>query len=787
MTKTGLTNADFARLFCSENTGNIPSKPDLIEISESSFPFPEEKEEVTITRDDNCIRHVDDPKTSKKQMKKVKSSKRGAVNASSAHLADWEKHTKGFGKKMLEKMGFSGRLGKDEKGVSSIIEVVQRPKQAGIGFGKTSDPREAKKNRVSQEGIYDDNSRPNNEGEVPTADDSMWRKRKLITDTKNRKRYRSVTNVLQTSFEASSTYLERIVDMRGTQVRHFSDMASVCRHSSEQAKMDECKLGEELIYNLQLVVDSAGKDIQYLRRAADEAEGEALKAAIEVNTVSSKLEQEKCRLVKLEGFLSSLQQTDRALDLPAVETIFSVMSSLQIIRSDFPDEFDAHNLFDIVPSLVIPSLQAQLSGIQLLREDDNDMILEQIRLLHSFFIENESVDCDPIRNPRHCSLPRRSKFQYGKLSAQGGAIYNHILEETLWTASYQCITMQWNVFDPEACILFYSKFRPYLTETFAQAFLGKLILPRLRKACLQWTWSTDTPSVSIYNWVSPWTEHLDAHMEVLYVDIRVALGNALNQWHPSDISMLHHVFPWREVWGEEQYSRFTHRHVMRRLIRTLHREFDINPKKQSLDVLKWILAWKEHLPDYQSIAFFEGEFFPRWLHVLRKWILGKPNLTEIAQWYSGWKQFFMKQKLATEPRLMIHFHGALFMIEKLYESSEEVIPVLNQMAPKSYQEAIACVDDRRAKSFEEAKRKRAFQKRASGLSCNQSSSVGLRDVVEHLAINYDLVFKPKGTHDGQPVYSFGSHNIIIEQGVVFVDKGKGDFVPIDVEKLVNQN
>ncbi|KAJ0409151.1 hypothetical protein ATCC90586_004684 [Pythium insidiosum] len=64
----------------------------------------------------------------------------------------WEKHTKGFGLKMMAKMGFTGRLGKDEKGVSTTIEVVQRPAQMGLGFGSFKEASALKQNkRVERE------------------------------------------------------------------------------------------------------------------------------------------------------------------------------------------------------------------------------------------------------------------------------------------------------------------------------------------------------------------------------------------------------------------------------------------------------------------------------------------------------------------------------------------------------------------------------------------------------------------------------------------------------------
>ncbi|XP_061990823.1 uncharacterized protein LOC133709176 isoform X1 [Rosa rugosa] len=53
----------------------------------------------------------------------------------SADFRSFEVHTKGFGSKMLAKMGFieGGGLGKDGQGRSEPIEAVQRPKSLGLG------------------------------------------------------------------------------------------------------------------------------------------------------------------------------------------------------------------------------------------------------------------------------------------------------------------------------------------------------------------------------------------------------------------------------------------------------------------------------------------------------------------------------------------------------------------------------------------------------------------------------------------------------------------------------
>lgn len=56
-----------------------------------------------------------------------------------AKRPDWEKHTKGIGFNLLQKMGFKGRLGKSETGMSAPVTVDRRPDGLGLGFGSKKD------------------------------------------------------------------------------------------------------------------------------------------------------------------------------------------------------------------------------------------------------------------------------------------------------------------------------------------------------------------------------------------------------------------------------------------------------------------------------------------------------------------------------------------------------------------------------------------------------------------------------------------------------------------------
>ncbi|XVE63588.1 hypothetical protein DITRI_Ditri07aG0031800 [Diplodiscus trichospermus] len=72
---------------------------------------------------------------------------------SSASFGAFEVHTKGFGSKMMAKMGFveGGGLGKDGQGMAQPIEVIQRPKSLGLGvnFSNTSSDSERAHHKTS--------------------------------------------------------------------------------------------------------------------------------------------------------------------------------------------------------------------------------------------------------------------------------------------------------------------------------------------------------------------------------------------------------------------------------------------------------------------------------------------------------------------------------------------------------------------------------------------------------------------------------------------------------------
>lgn len=75
-----------------------------------------------------------------KSMGRSKSSetKRGSVKTEEHNFGSFEKHTKGFGSKMMARMGFveGMGLGRDSQGIVNPLSAVRRPKSVGLGAAR---------------------------------------------------------------------------------------------------------------------------------------------------------------------------------------------------------------------------------------------------------------------------------------------------------------------------------------------------------------------------------------------------------------------------------------------------------------------------------------------------------------------------------------------------------------------------------------------------------------------------------------------------------------------------
>ncbi|RHY30666.1 hypothetical protein DYB32_004145 [Aphanomyces invadans] len=674
-------------------------------------------------------------------------------------MGAWQKHTKGFGMKMLEKMGFKGRLGKDEQGVAAPVAVKARPNQRGLGYGGFQEAATLKQNKEIERDLHgkrDDDV--DDDSTDPSPDDGAWRKRipgATTTTTSRKRKHKTVEDVL----EEEKTAIDLVVDMRGPLTQVYTDGMGSLPSAAVQPLVP--LLGQEILHNVRHIVNETEGSIRALHAkiSVDRARLQALRDAQAVD--AGKLRVNQVATDNLAAVVAGLQQLQSTLpEVTAIGAIEAIVNMTVTLRTKYPAEFETHNVIDVVPSLGLPLLKAMAASWHPLKVDDNAMDLRGVfRMVHECL-----VTCVAPLNTNEVSV-----FATNVGSAtRHDKIYDYLVTQVLFPRLVSALH-RWDVASP--CLDLIEFLQTFVASSHVQLVLTSHVLPRLQHAVRECHSVVDVER--IHDWLLPWRVHFEANFaDDVYPVIRETLARTLINWHPNDTSIFGVLLPWRDVWTPEDFAVFTHKHIVKKLVRVLNREFHINPKAQQLEPLEWVLAWHRVLPDRQFVALLEAEFFTKWLNVLAEWVMQNPPTAarEILIWYRGWKALFDEYDLLVEERVCMQFHGALQVMQCIQQTA--TLPGL-KLLPSTYEEALL-----------------RGKKRAAPVHPKHDlhGTVNMRDVVEEFAMQHNIEFAPKRhkNQDGQQVYTFGKQSIVIDHSLLFVETEKGKFDAIDIDDLIKK-
>lgn len=210
--------------FSGGGLGFKPSESTKIEQEEKD----DEEDEIFLTSFGKQVKERAKKRQQHQNMFKKQSSESKAVksNLAAQNIGTFEKHTKGFGLKMLEKMGYKGGgLGKNEQGMAVPVEAKLRPKTMGMGFNDFKE-KEVGLPPPPKWGEKGDEIPPQdvNLGETVGKTGGFQRseKREKMWKKKNsgkKREYKTAEQVLMEKEESGFGVGEKIIDMRGSQVR----------------------------------------------------------------------------------------------------------------------------------------------------------------------------------------------------------------------------------------------------------------------------------------------------------------------------------------------------------------------------------------------------------------------------------------------------------------------------------------------------------------------------------------------------------------------------------------
>ncbi|KAK4385996.1 Septin and tuftelin-interacting protein 11 [Sesamum angolense] len=243
-----------------------------------------------------------------------KSSQVGRRELDPAGVGTFEKHTKGIGMKLLEKMGYKGGgLGKNEQGILAPIEAKMRPKNMGMGF---NDYKEAIPPALQE--LDEKSLRPPSQSLEGRSREKLWSKQ-----AQKKKVYITADELLAQKQEQGLEVVQKVFDMRGPQ------------------------------HNVRLIVDLAELDIQKLDRDLRNERETAVALQKEKEKLQKEAHQQKQQLQNMEEIVSVLDQIGEESSSGTL-TLESLAKSFMDLQTRFSDDYTLCNLSCIACSYALP-------------------------------------------------------------------------------------------------------------------------------------------------------------------------------------------------------------------------------------------------------------------------------------------------------------------------------------------------------------------------------------------------------------------------------------------------
>jgi tuftelin-interacting protein 11 len=743
-------------------------------------------------------------------------------------IGTWEKHTKGFGLKMLEKMGYKKGegLGKNRDGVTLAPATMVR--QQGAGLGMSTEASSLKQNKLFEAQFLKKDidvvmkelgggKRKGGKGganKYKSQDaDGMeflkkagWRKEEASPSAtskpgkggKKKRTYKTANEVLASAMtiqerqnlEEGDGFATKvghtgsslqsggmvIHDMRGKQVKLVSggegldDDEDMDDPSTAEGTGDggENFVGKELFYNVQVLVGSSEMKLMSLQQQLQQEDGgiNSLDEDVQKLEITIAEHQEVGdRLERISQIIDKMH--DMVTNKPDAVTAKHVFNAFGKLETHFPEEYVFHNLSELALTIAYPLAT---------RDFDNWEPFQDPKALYTFFEPWVSF-------------------------AKHDGMYSMITDHLLMPKLQRAVLNDWNVQQPAACVELVDALEDLVSQHTLDSILTQHILSKIQRGLESYSTRAEG-AVPIFNWIRPWLKHLQHDISLLFPNIRQILSSTLREWNPigeNAVNCLEMLQPWRGVFDETSMDMLFTRCVIPRLKDCLHK-VEIDPQNQSLLGIKAVLRWHGFLPDIYLVSLFVAEFFPKWLTVLHKWLsLPTCDFKEVAKWYSGWKSQFNATGLAGHELFQHYFGEALKMMKASMAKAATggIVPNVGLNCP-SYSEVLAMLKQKREAAAkkagatksnlaQEGHAAREVERQHKKATKAMSDSMSFKDVVEMFAENNNIEFMPnvkRGRHEGKQVYLFGKKNVYLENGVAFCDMGAGKWEPVALEELL---
>ncbi|KAJ0743232.1 putative septin and tuftelin interacting protein [Helianthus annuus] len=553
-----------------------------------------------------------------KRSSQVRSGSRETKDEGSVGI--FEKHTKGIGSKLLEKMGYKGGgLGKNAQGIVAPIEAKLRPKNMGMGYEETVDMP------VLQQPLDPNKRLPQSISESQPKE-KMWSKQGR--SKKKKKDYVTAEELLVKKQEQGLDVVQKVFDMRGPQVRVLTNL--------ENLNVDDVPM-PELQYNVRLVLDLAELDIQKLDQLLRNERESVVTLPKEKEKLKNDANRLKKQLDSMEEIVTVVEQLDHDSQTGTL-TLDSLAKSFRNLKTRFPDEYTFGSLSTIACFFALPLLFTKFHGWDPLKNPENHLNVV-------------SVWKDLLQGDERFNSP-----------------YTQLFTEVVFPAIRISITNTWQARDPEPLLKFLDSWEKLIPHQALQTVLDNIVMPKLSAAVNSWD---PTKHITIHRLVHPWIPLLGQKLDTLYPTIRCRLESFLHVWHPSDVSAYAILSPWKPVFDPGSWEQIMVRFIVPKLLVVIH-EFEVKPVDQKVDQFDWVKIWAGVIPVHHMLRIMDV-FFNKWQEVLYQWLCSKPDFQQVNTWFVGWRDR-IPAELSSNEHIRARLYAGLEMMNQAAEGLDVVQP-----------------------------------------------------------------------------------------------------------------
>ncbi|KAG6184863.1 hypothetical protein E4U34_007677 [Claviceps purpurea] len=555
----------------------------------------------------------------------------------STFTAKGKMNAKGFGARMMAKMGYvEGKgLGREGQGRNVIIEANLRPQGIGLGAVKEKTEQERKEEKRQAE--------LRGEKIVDSDEDEKKRRRakkKALggggggggTPRRPKTKYLTVEEL-----KASAPGLHipeaftPILDMTGPGSKLLASASGLMTPTSAVSS------DTPEVIEARKLARRAQADLQAFSEEWRSLEERKTWMDLELKEREQEMEDLRADFEKLRGFCDMVtQELSTESDLEQVLACLRKAAEANIASSETGD-------------LAVAAIHPFLKDAEwnLLKEPSK--FTTELRGLSATFMKPDN----DARTVNKWSQNDGNMDGIYRRHQKATTPYESMMYK-IWLPKAVAAVREWDPLEPGPMLDVIENWNDLLPQ-FVGAQVMDHVARKLEAAVSDWNPKKKRQSHHLpHSWLFPWLQylpayHLDPKGTGLVAEVKRKFRHLIGVWE-FERGPVPGLKQWQEILGS-QWGPLIMSHVLPSMGRYLRSNFRVDPADQEpyLPVLTGVMKWNQLLSDSVMAEVLVQNVFPMWYEKLQQWLaLAEADLEEVAEWYTWWRGVLLKDMAGIE-------------------------------------------------------------------------------------------------------------------------------------------